>query len=68
MVSPVLTLKSLKRGDAGSVGIAPKREKAIQDPRPGQSETAGQLPPTQSPKLFTLGQAAGFVAQTPFTV
>jgi len=26
------------------------------------------LPPTQSPKLFTLGQAAGFVAQTPFTV
>ena len=26
------------------------------------------LPPTQSPNLFTLGKAARFVAQTPFTV
>jgi len=26
------------------------------------------LPPTQSPKLYTLGRAAAFVAQTPFTV
>jgi hypothetical protein len=26
------------------------------------------LPATQSPKLFTLGKAAAFVAQTPFTV
>jgi hypothetical protein len=26
------------------------------------------LPPTQSPNLFTLGKAAAFVAQTPFTV
>ncbi len=26
------------------------------------------LPPTQSPNLFTLGQASQFIAQTPFTV
>ena len=26
------------------------------------------LPPTQSPNLFTLGKAAGFLAQAPFTV
>jgi hypothetical protein len=28
----------------------------------------GAMPPSQSPNLFTLGPAAGFVAQTPFTV
>jgi len=32
------------------------------------SRVRAGLPPTQSPNLFTLGQAANFVAQTPFTV
>jgi hypothetical protein len=32
------------------------------------SRVRAGLPPTQSPNLFTLGQAADFVAQTPFTV
>lgn len=32
------------------------------------SRVRAGLPPTQSPKLFTLGKAAAFVGQTPFTV
>lgn len=32
------------------------------------SRVRAGLPPTQSPKLFTLGKATTFVAQTPFTV